>query len=147
MKHLQFLSVLAVSILLLSACRSTSNVTAEGDGDGDSTRVYTNAVHVLVDGRDVGPIPQTIRVRRSFGTREISLWKAGEEIRTYEIPISPTSEGDQTRMGFFGSSSADGESYDVRTLPNKDETYQVPYSDGPMKIEDRQYGVTLLIRE
>lgn len=145
MNHYQLFSILVVSILLLSACRSTSAVT-EGGPDGDPM-MYTNAVYVLVDGRNVGTIPQTVRVRRSFGTRVISLWKAGEEFRKYEIPIYPTSEGEQTRMGFFGTRSVDGETYDVSNLPNKDETYQVPYSTGPMRIEDREYDVTLLIRE
>lgn len=150
MKHLSTLSFLALFVLLLASCRSTSDITGEAATVGperDSSVVYTNAIHVLVDGRDVGTIPQTVRVRRSFGTRVISLWRAGEEIRKYEIPIFPTSETEQTRMGFWSTRSVDGESYDVRNLPNKNETYQVPFSNGPMRIEDREYGVTLLIRE
>jgi hypothetical protein len=149
MKHVQIFFFLTAVLVLFSACRSSSGVVGDADGspDADSTRVYTNAVHVLVDGRDVGEIPRTVRVRRSFGTRAVSLWQAGEVIRKYEIPIYPTSEGEQTRMGFWGTRSIDGETYDVRNLPNEDETYQVPFSNGPMKIEDREYGVTLLIRE
>ncbi len=150
MMHVQIISTLAVSLLLLAACQSSSSLVGDGETDGgetDTSRVYTNAIHVLVDGRDVGTIPRTVRVRRSFGTRMVSLWQAGKEIRKYEIPISPTSEGDQTRMGFWGTQSLDGESYDVQNLPHEGETYQVPFSSQPMKIEDRQYGVTLLIRE
>ena len=151
MKRRPFISLIAVSLLLVAGCRSTSGVSGEADAEGasaDSTeRVYTNAIHVLVDGRDVGTVPKTLQVRRGFGTQEISLWQAGKEIRKSELPLTSTVEGDQTRMGFWGSNTSDGETYDVRTLPNEDEIYQIPYSNGPMKVEDHTYGLTLLIRE
>lgn len=151
MKFLHILLFPTLAILLVVGCQSTRSVSGEADAadpDVDTTaQVYTNAIHVLVDGNDVGTLPRTIRVRRSFGTREISLWQAGEEIRKYEITITSTVEGDQTRMGFWGTETSDGETYDARTLPNEDEIYQIPYSNGPMKIEDHTYGLTLLIRE
>ncbi|MEX0820936.1 MAG: hypothetical protein WD021_02220 [Rhodothermales bacterium] len=150
MKCFRLYAMLAVLFLALAACQSTVPVVGDGDAEGaesDTSRVYTNQVHVLVDGRDVGTVPRTVRVRRSFGTRAVSLYQAGEEIRVYELPIQPTSSGQQTRMGFWGTRSPEGETYDVRNLPHEDEVYEVPFSAQPMKIEDHEYGVTLLIRE
>lgn len=133
---------------MLGACRSTAPdedaITKTGDLPADT--LYTRAIHVLVDGTDRGTIPQTLRIRRSFGTEKVSLWQAGEEIRIYEIEISNTSAGEQLMQGFWSSPSADGASYDVQTLPKGNEnTYRIPYSDGPMRIEDHEYGVTLLV--
>lgn len=149
MKVLHLFSVLFVFAFLAAGCASSDRIAGKGgEAAADtSSEAYTKAIHVLVDGRDVGTVPRTVRVRRSFGTRIVSLWQSGKEIRTYELPIQPTSSTDQTRMGFWGSSSIDGETYDVRTLPNEDETYQIPFSSGPMKIEDHTYGLTLLIQE
>ncbi len=119
----------------------------QGDEAVADSLLYGKAVYVLIDGRDAGPVPRTIRVYRSYGTREVSLFQQGKEIRKYEIGISATGVGEQARMGFWSSRSADGETYDVRTLPHKDEVYLIPFSESPMRIEDRQYGLTMLIRE
>ena len=143
------LSALVASVLIFAGCssaRSTADRT-DGDAPADTTQFYGKAIHVLIDGRDVGPIPRTVRVNRSFGVRDISLFQSGKVIRRYEIGISSTAQGEQTRMGFFGSRTVDGETYDVRMLPSKDEVYQIPFSNNPMRIEDHEYGLTMLVRE
>lgn len=145
--------VLLVASALLIGCRSASGVQENGDvaeaaGNEEGPPVYTQAIHVLVDGNDVGMTPMTVRVRRSFGTREVSLWQAGDEIRTYEIEMVHTSDGIQTQQGFWSTPSIDGATYDVRNLPTVGETtFLVPYSQSPIKIEDQAYGVTLLVSE
>lgn len=139
------------AFLVLTGCRSSSEIAEGGessDAASDSTMVYTRAIHVLVDGNDVGVIPRTVRVRRSFGTQEVSLWQAGEEIRTYEIEMVYTADGIQTQQGFWSTSSAQGETYDVRNLPTSDDsTFQVPFSEYPIRVEDQTYGVTLLVSD
>lgn len=146
------LTILSLFCIAFTGCRSSA--VQEGDEaaeevDGDSgPRLYTQAVHVLVDGNDVGTAPMTVRVRRSFGTREVTLWQAGDEIRTYEIEMVHTSDGIQTQQGFWSTPSSDGASYDVRNLPTSGEsTFLVPYSAYPIKVEDQAYGVTLLVTE
>lgn len=134
-------------LFLLTGCTQTSPV-AEEDVVADSSRVYTQAVHVLVDGDDVGQTPRTVQVRRGFGTRKISLWQAGEEFRTYEIEISNTVAGDQMLQGFWSTDSMEGDTYDVQSLPNNGEgTFYIPYTEYPIKVEDRTYGLTLLVRD
>lgn len=148
MRRSCLLSLLAIGgLLILAGCQSTSPIADEAVGE-DTTRVYTQAVHVLVDGDDVGTIPRTIRVRRGMGNRKVSLWQAGEEFRVYEIEFAGSVAGEQTLQGFWSNSSMEGESFDVRTLPNNGEgTFYVPYAQYPIKVEDHTYGVTLLVED
>ena len=143
--------ILLLATIFLVGCHSSSPLVEggePGDAGADSSLVYTQAIHVLVDGADQGVIPRTVRIRRSFGIQEVSLWQAGEEIRTYEIEMVHTSDGIQTQQGFWSTSSTDGQTYDVRNLPMKGETtFRVPFSNHPMKIEDQTYGVTLLVSD
>lgn len=151
MKALRLIPFLLLGALVaLTGCRSSSKV-AEDELTGvvqpDSSKVYTQAIHVLVDGRDMGVIPKTVRIRRSFGTRMVSLWQAGKEIRTYEIEISSTADGDQTLQGFWSTNSMTGDSYNVQNLPNDgEENYRIPYSERPLTVEDHTYGVTLHVQ-
>lgn len=149
MRALHLIPAILIFGLLAAGCSSTSKVKEGAEtasAESDSGKVYTNAVHVLVDGTDMGVIPMTVRVRRSFGTREVSLWQKGEEIRIYELEISSTVDGDQTLQGFWSTSSTEGQSYDVRNLPTAGEnTYRVPYTSYPIRVVDNTYGVTLLI--
>lgn len=142
----RFVVPLIVLVALVAGCSTSKDVVEGDDAVADSLR-YGKAVYVLVDGRDAGAVPRTLRLYRSYGTREVSLFQRGKEIRKYEIGIAATSAGEQTRMGFWSSGSADGETYDVRTLPNKDEVYLIPFSEAPMRVEDHQYGLTMLIRQ
>lgn len=113
-----------------------------------SPMVYSRAVHVLVDGRDRGMVPRTVQVRRSFGTRMVSLWQAGKEIRTYELMSSPTGEGRQLEYSFFGSQDPTSTVYDVSNLPTDGENeYIVPFSPGRITVEDREYGLMLIVEE
>ncbi|MXW64147.1 MAG: hypothetical protein F4Y00_01080 [Bacteroidetes bacterium SB0662_bin_6] len=137
---------LTVLVPLVAGCSASKDVAQGDEAVADSLR-YGKAVYVLIDGRDAGTVPKTIRLYRSYGTREVSLFQRGKEIRKYEIGIAATAAGEQARMGFWSNRSAEGETYDVRTLPNKDEVYLIPFSEAPMRIEDHQYGLTMLIRQ
>lgn len=151
MRLIQPLPVFLMAVLLFGGCRSASS-SLDGEGDdvarADTSVVHTQAIHVLVDGKDRGTIPQTLRIRRSFGTHEVSLWQAGQEIRIYELEISSTTAGQQTLQGFWSTPSSEGASFDISTLPKEGEiTYRIPFSPYPLRIEDNEYGVTLLVSE
>ena len=143
--------VCLIAFLVLGGCRSSSRTVEEESGGSavvDTTELYTLAVHVLVDGRDKGTVPTTIRVRRSFGTREVSLWQAGKEIRTYHLEFSATTEGTQTLQGFWSTRTTDGDANDVESLPKEgDDTYLIPYTPNRIRVEDRAFGLTMLISE
>lgn len=139
--------LLVGGLILVAGCRSSSEVQQE-TAVTDTSRVYTRAVHVLVDGDDIGTIPRTVRVRRGLGTRKVSLWQAGEEFRVYEFEIAGTVAGEQTLQGFWSTPSMEGDTYDVSTLPNDGEgTYFVPYTPYPIKVEDHKYGLILLVQD
>lgn len=149
MRRFSVLLVIFAAIVAFGGCTSTSTPVDETPGDditGDSTAVHTRAIHVLVDGDDQGTIPRTLRIRRSFGTQQVSLWQAGEEIRIYEIEITSSVDSEQMMQGFWATPSTDGASYEVKTLPKRGEnTYTIPYSPGPIRIDDNEYGLTLLV--
>ncbi len=149
MRLYQFLPFFLVAVVALGGCRSTSPPvadTSDEDAPTDTSAVHTRAIHVLVDGDDQGTIPRTLRIRRSFGTQQVSLWQAGKEIRIYEIEISATGDSQQVLQGFWATPSSDGASYEVKTLPKGDEiTYRIPYTSHPLRIDDSEYGVTLLV--
>ncbi len=143
----RFAVTLTILVALVAGCGASKDMAVQEDDAVADSLLYGKAVYVLVDGEAAGPVPRTIRLYRSYGVREVTLFQQGAEIRKYEIGISATSEGDQARMGFWSNRSADGETYDARTLPHKDEVYQIPFSEYPMRIEDHEYGLTMLIRE
>lgn len=151
MRAIPLIPIFFLATISLVGCRSMPPPVEGGEAGAaaaDTNVIHTQAIHVLVDGSDQGVIPRTVRVRRSFGIQEVSLWQAGEEIRTYEIEMVHTSDGIQTQQGFWSTSSAEGQTYDVRNLPMKGETtYRVPFSNYPIKIEDQTYGVTLLVSD
>lgn len=151
MRRFPIFPFLLASAVAIVGCSSTSPPVAETSGEDaivDTNVVHTMAIHVLVDGDDQGTIPRTLRIRRSFGTQQVSLWQAGEEIRIYEIEIVSSVAGDQLMQGFWSTPSSDGAAYEVKTLPKRGEyTYQIPYSRQPMRIDDNEYGLTLLVSD
>lgn len=144
-RHVPYLAI--GFVVALTGCYSSSSIEDESL-PADTARVYTHAVHVLVDGDDVGPVPRTVRVRRRLGDRKVSLWQSGEEFRIFELEFAGTVEGEHTLQGFWSSSSAEGTTLDARTLPNDGEgTYFVPYAPYPIRVEDHAYGLTLLVED
>lgn len=143
--------LLFIGIQAAAGCSTSSKIQDDESADAasaDSTRQYTRAIHVLVDGNDRGTVPMTVQIRRGFGTRRVSLYQAGKEIRIYEFEFSGTTAGDQTLQGFWSTPSAEGASFDVRTLPNDGEmTFFVPYTPYPIKVEDHAYGLTLHVED
>lgn len=109
---------------------------------------HTRVVHVLVDGRDKGMLPATIRVRRGLGARMVSLWQAGKEIRTYELQTVQTSDGLSLAYSFFGEQTPTSTVYDVMSLPTAGENnFIIPFSPYRLTIEDRVFQLTLIIEE
>lgn len=151
MRPFPILPFLLAFFVALVGCTSTSTPAADATGEDapvDTNDVHTKAIHVLVDGDDQGTIPRTLRIRRGFGTQQVSLWQAGEEIRIYELELANSAASDQLMQGFWSTPSADGAAYEVKTLPKRGEnTYQIPYSSHPMRIDDNEYGLTLLVSE
>jgi hypothetical protein len=149
---LNLLVPILVSVLLsLSACSSFqfgSKKDAPLAAHLDTTAIYTNAIYVLVDGQDRGQVPMTLRLRRGFGTRLVSLWQRGKEIRKYELETVHTAAGTALQQGFWSTQTNGVTTYDVRNLPSKNENYfYIPYSMSRLLIEDHTFGLTMIVEE
>lgn len=146
---------LALGCMLIAGCTSSRSSAVPGAVLPDSLRaqgdtVHTRAVHVLVDGKDQGMLPATLRVRRSFGARVVSLWQAGKEIRHYELQTYYTADGMATEQGFWANDVGGERTYDVRTLPTKkrdDNYFFIPYSPRPITVEDNVYQLILIVED
>lgn len=149
---LRALVPILATVLLLSACSAIEtgmkkSETADAERR-DSTGAYTSAVYVLVDGEDKGQVPMTLRVRRGFGTRLVSLWHKGKEIRKYELETVQTADGIALQQGFWSTDTNGTTTYDVRNLPTKNDNYfYIPFSVSRLLIEDHSFGLTMIVDE
>src|SRR5690606_37210141 len=133
--------------LFLTGCYSSSKIEDESI-PGDSTRAYTRAVHVLVDGDDVGTVPRTVRLRRQLGNRKVSLWQAGEEFRIDELGCGGSVAGAQSIPSVWSCRAPDGARSDARTPAIRGEgAFSVPYSPYPIGVEDQVCGLALLVED
>lgn len=114
----------------------------------DTSVVAVQGVRVFVGDDEKGLTPGTFQVRRSFGERMITLRKGREVVRVYEVEPVYTSNAADLAFGFDGDASGDVLRYDLTQLNvKKDGTFIIPHLGGrPLAIEDRQYGLTLEVR-
>jgi hypothetical protein len=122
--------------------------------EGAESTVYMNveSVRVMVEGRDRGLTPMILNVARNRGEYEIDLMHGRTLVRKFEIghggdQRSPERHAmymdlarDNSGMGFRTFDLADLES------PN-DTLYLIPYLPQGISIEDRKYGLTLIITD
>ena len=139
-------SLFLLTMLVLAGCMTSKDAASE---EANAAEGYQdNSVHVLIDGQDKGVLPATVRVRRSFGTRMVSLYQGGKEIRTFELTKNYTVEDIQLAYSFFGRPQTGEMVYDVSVLPKDSENeYFIPFSRYPIRIEDREYDLVLLVTE
>ena len=143
------LLLLLVVLVLGCAPRKISKV--EGDG-GIEDAFNVESVTVFVEGRNRGVTPTTVNVVRSRGEYEVALVSGKEIVRFYEIGhggdqrgperhiINMDLERDLSGLGYRTFDLADLES------PN-DTLYIIPYVSQPISIDDRKYGLTIVITD
>lgn len=134
-----------VMLVLLGGCRSSQK---SAENDKKTSSVYA-ATRVYVNGRDRGAVPGTVRVRRSFNEDTVVLRKGRTVLRRYELERVYTSNASELVYGFSGSNSAEGTTFDLTSLKvSKDSTtYIIPHLSKQFVVEDRQYGLTLVIAD
>lgn len=141
--------VLLLALVGVAGCASSKKADAPEAGVTQRPELYGRQVYVLVDGKQRGSVPGTVRVRRGMGARMVSLWQAGAEIRTYELQTVATADGSQLSNSFFGEEDATSTVYDVAHLPTArgENNFIVPYSRHRITVEDRTYGLTIIVDE
>lgn len=162
MKGVFLLSTLVIVALSLTSGCSGSGSSIEGDGitstESDSTQAalrtgpgVKNIAYVYVDGKEKAVTPAIVRVRRSFGARTASL-RVGvkrQVVREFEFEWNSSSSQSELAYSFRGTVEGGVLSYTVPELPviKKTGVHVVPYSPYPIKIEDHEYELTLIVEE
>ena len=121
---------LTVLVPLVAGCSASKDVAQGDEAVADSLR-YGKAVYVLIDGRDAGTVPKTIRLYRSYGTREVSLFQRGKEIRKYEIGIAATAAGEQAVWDSGATVRRTGRPTMCVHYRTRDEVYLIPFPRRP----------------
>jgi len=141
--------------LLLSGCAHSANTPGADRAPDepktelrDATLAEAEVVRIFLDGVDKGDTPRALRVDRRFGFSEILLRKGKERKRLFEIEQTSTS-GSNTMAYQFGHTN-DGYylTLNVEDLPkkrNSDTHFYIPYTNSPLLITDRQYGLEIII--
>lgn len=145
----QFIALFA-GLLLLAGCsvseKAVSPAPPATAQRADTTAFVQKSARVFIEGREKATTPATLQVRRGFGEVEVVLVAGGNDVRTFEVERVYTSDASSLNFSFWGESSASGKEYDVQNLPTrKNGTVIIPYSPNPIVVEDREYGLTLLV--
>ena len=140
----------ALMLLLFAAgCSTTQPATQEAAGERAAQPFSAKSVYVYVDDDQKGVTPATIRIRRSFGAYEVTLRSATEVLRTFEIEQVSTADKTALDYSFWGDDSGATRTFDALNLKSKkdDDKYIIPYYSYPIRIEDRDYNLTLLVQD
>ena len=139
------LLALAISLTTLAGCATNKGASTDGEH-----AFQAEIVQVLVEGRDRGVTPMTLRVSRSRGEYDVQLVKGREVVRVFEVghggrqrspeqhALDMDLESDRGAMG-FRTLGID----DLETM--NDTLYIIPYTAETLAIDDTKYGLTLLI--
>jgi len=144
MKRVPFLLSSALCLLWLgcSASREATPATAQAN---TGAAITVMSAQVFVDGEDRGFTPKTVQVRRGFGESVISLHVGQHIVRTFELERAHTSNRSELDLTPRTGRRSTFDITDLNTTRNG--VYLIPYFSGPVEIEDRQYGLTLVIEQ
>ena len=97
-----------------------------------------------MDGEDRGTTPRTLQIRRAFGESTVSIRVGNEVVRRYEFERASSSNQSDLVYSFRGDNNDGMQTYDLTDLSQRgNRVYVVPYFEHPIRVEDRQYGLTL----
>lgn len=148
MRRTSFLLCTTMLVLWLGCGTSRESATpGEASAKPDATAsVEVIPAYVFVDGKARGTTPNTIHVRRGFGESVISLKVGNTVVRTFQVERAPTSNRSELDLTYQGRSSGTQSSFDITDLNTaQDGSYLIPYFSDSIQIEDRAYGLTLVV--
>lgn len=144
MKALHHVPIVVVLLLLTGACGSSKTVADEDLTDYDPQLI--KSARVFVDGKEKAVTPATINIRRSFGEMDVSLVSGGKTVRRFELERTYTSEAGELEYSYFGDESGPVTQFDVSALSRtRKGAFIIPNMGQPIQIDDREYGLTLLV--
>lgn len=107
--------------------------------------------YIFVEGRDKGMTPATITVRRDLGDQDVALRLRNPQgklydVRRYEIEIVNSSNRGMLDYRATPNDTNNIKGINTEDLPRRNNgTYVVPYYNYPVRIEDREYNLTLIV--
>lgn len=144
----QPLALLIGSMLLLWIGCAGSKKSAEGTAKAKGPAVQVTSAEVFVEGEYRITTPTTLRIRRGFGEATVTLKRGNNVVRAFELERINSSNSTDLAFGYQGRSQSGMPTFDLTSLSQqKDGTYIIPYFAVPIQIEDRDYGLTLIIAE
>ena len=138
-----------ILVLVISGCSSTKSSKQKEEVE-DAFNIAS--VNVMVEGKHRGVTPATVQVTRSWGEYEVVLLKGREIVRVYEIGHGGdqrTPERHIINMDLERDLSAYGyRTFDLSDLESPNDTlYFIPYIGQTIAIDDREYGLTLVVAD
>ena len=126
-------------LLFLVGCVSQRGVRTD---DGSALA----RVEVRADGRIVGSAPGTVRIRREFEIAEITVVQNDQIMRILRLEQFRAVQGGSLNYTFSGNNFGGTRGFNIEDLPIEDGAFIVPYTQQTLRIEDQDYGLTLLIQ-
>ena len=141
MKNLLIVTLVAV-VFVLAGCASNK--------PGAKKMVQAESARVFIEGRDRGVTPMTLRVIRSRGEYDVRLVQGQKVVRVFELAhggAQRSPERHAIEMDLGNDNSAMGfRTLEVDDLESVDDTlYIIPYLPETVAIDDKKYGLTLLV--
>lgn len=148
---------LAGALMLSSGCAHSAQTPAAATEDAtkesgtellDATLAQAEVVRVFLDGVDKGNTPRALRVDRRFGFSEILLRKGKERMRLFEIEQTSSSGSSSIAYQFGQTNDGYYLTLNVEDLPkkrNSETHFYIPFTQSPLLITDRQYGLEIII--
>jgi hypothetical protein len=130
----------------LGACQST---TMFGDDRAEERGiVMAEPARILVNGKDRGTTPQTVRISRGRHELDVVLRQGRRNVRAFKVEETYSPNAAEIDFSFLGREENGTLRLTVEELPTKDDfTYVIPFYQNPLTIEDNQYGLTLLVAD
>lgn len=143
MKRLTGILAVVFALVVLTGCTATKS--QQGADTAPSATIQS--ANIFIEGKYRTITPAIIRVFREGRSKTVALRDAnGNRMRLYELEFTPASHAaSEVAYSFWGNSNAGVAQFDTQNLPKTDSSFVVPFYNRVVQIDDRDFGLTMLI--
>lgn len=143
MKWLAGMLNMVLVMVLLVGC----TVVKTQQGDTKTPSATVQSANIFIEGKYRTVTPAIIRVFREGRAKQVALRDgSGNRVRLYELEFSPASHAaSEIAYSFRTNNTAGVAQFDVQNLPKTDSSFVVPFFNRVVQIDDRDFGLTMLI--
>jgi len=141
---MRWIAAVVVPVCLFGgACKSLKPPDSE-----QLAKLTDNQAEIYVGKSYRGLTPREIRVRREFGETTVTLSRGKKVLRVLDIEWSSRRSGSYLPYLFGVDTEGDALVYNIEDLEqSNDSTYVIPNLGVPIKVRDRQYGLTVWVED